>query len=135
MKVLIIYSTRHGSTKKVAERIAGHFDKADVVEVSSHRKNDPDPKSYDLVIAGAPVYTASVDRKLRDYLRIHADQLERIPLGLFLLCITKNTIEEEYFSAAFPENQRRSALETAVFGGEILLSRLSVFERVSVRNG
>jgi menaquinone-dependent protoporphyrinogen oxidase len=76
MRVLVLFATHHGQTHMIAVRIAellrargAHVHLRDVAD------EDPDPASYDLVVAGAPVQLSKHDRRIGDWLARHAEAL------------------------------------------------------------
>jgi flavodoxin len=105
MKTLIVYYSRSGTTRKVAEALAGIL-KAEVEEISekrkrggpigwlksgyeASRKKSPsiadlkhDPASYDLVVIGTPVWAGTLASPVRSFLEQHAGSIKRA--GFFL---------------------------------------------------
>jgi len=86
MKTLVVYYTRTGNTRIVAEKIAGIL-KADIEEIlepgregwntaskvlfrkGTEIKYKKDPKNYDLVVVGTPVLAWAVAPPIRTYLK------------------------------------------------------------------
>ncbi|MFO7792222.1 MAG: flavodoxin [Candidatus Saliniplasma sp.] len=99
MKVLVVYYSRTGSTKKVAESISKRLD-CDIEEIDdnknrkgiigflislyealTHKKpeiKDPkkDPKKYDIVILGTPVWAHRMASLVRTYLDLMEDRID-----------------------------------------------------------
>jgi flavodoxin len=65
MRIKVMYYTRSGNTKKVAEAIAEEFD-------TNEEKLPPAfmPERDDLLFIGAGVYMGNADSKVRDFIRI-----------------------------------------------------------------
>lgn len=82
-RALLVYATRHGSTREVAEAVAGElrgaFTEVDVHEVRSA----PSPAGYDAVVVGGPMIMGW-HRGARKYVRRHRDRLEGAPFALFV---------------------------------------------------
>ena len=85
-KILIIYGTTQGQTRKIALYIAeklsakGHsvgvFDSED-----SH--SSVHPKNYDAIIVGASVHVGSYQRRLRKWVQVHSQDLNSVPSAFF----------------------------------------------------
>jgi menaquinone-dependent protoporphyrinogen IX oxidase len=82
-RALLVYATRHGSTRDVAEAVAdelrARFSEVDVSEARSA----PPPDGYDAVVLGAPMIMGW-HRDARRYLRLHRAQLEAVPFAVFV---------------------------------------------------
>ncbi len=104
-KTLVVYATRTGTTKAVAEALARELN-ADLAEIVDRKKRlgpvgvvlagvdailgrqtdieevEFDVASYDLVVIGTPVRVTTMCRAVRTYL---TDQKERLPATAFFL--------------------------------------------------
>lgn len=83
MKVLVAYSSKHGATAGIAERIGERFTargfNADVIDI---RKN-PDPVEYDAIVLGSAVYIGSWQKQAVAFVHAHVPQLRVRPVWLF----------------------------------------------------
>ena len=83
MRVLLAYSSKHGATAEIAERIGDRLRVAgyevDVVEAGTVRDVEP----YDAVVLGSAVYMARWGRDARKLLGGQADKLATRPTWLF----------------------------------------------------
>lgn len=101
MKTLVVYFSRTGTTKKVAEKIASEIG-ADIEEIKEEKPrkgflgymrsgreatlkskpkiDDPlkKPKEYDLVIIGTPVWSWGVSSPVRSYINLVKDDLKGV---------------------------------------------------------
>jgi menaquinone-dependent protoporphyrinogen oxidase len=82
-RALLVYATRHGSTREVADAVAaqlgGHFADVDVREAAEA----PPPAGYDAVVIGGPMIMGW-HRDTEKYVKRHQDQLVSVPFALFV---------------------------------------------------
>jgi menaquinone-dependent protoporphyrinogen IX oxidase len=78
-----VYATRHGSTREVADAVAGElrtaFTDVDVREASAA----PGPGGYDLVVIGGPMIMGW-HKAARKYVRRHRGALAQLPTAFFI---------------------------------------------------
>ena len=77
MKVLILYDSKYGNTKTVAENILESLKQVEEVEVDITYIKDTDPHSvisYDALIIGAPNHMASPSRAMKSFI----DKLSKV---------------------------------------------------------
>ncbi|RLA50653.1 MAG: flavodoxin family protein [Gammaproteobacteria bacterium] len=76
MKTLIVYSSKSGNTRKLAEAVSSLSPgKSDIKSV----QENPDPKGYDLVVLGFWLQAGKADPRSSEYL----EKLENVKLFLF----------------------------------------------------
>ena len=82
-RALLVYASRHGSTREVADAVAEElraaFAEVDVREARSA----PPPAGYDAVVVGGPMIMGW-HKDARKYLKRHKDQLSDVPFALFV---------------------------------------------------
>ena len=82
-RALLVYATRHGSTREVADAVAeelrGAFAEVDVHEARSA----PSPAGYDAVVVGGPMIMGW-HKEARAYLKRHRGELGDVPFALFV---------------------------------------------------
>jgi flavodoxin len=106
MKTLVVYYSRTGNTKKVALDIAKNL-KADIDELKDKKKRgffgvwlkgareamkesssevvfSKDPKDYDLIVLGGPVWAWNLIPPIRKYLEENKNKIKK--LGFFVTC-------------------------------------------------
>ena len=82
-KVLVVYATRHGSTKETAEGVAEELRAAGAEVELCEASSAPAPDGYDAVVVGAPMIMGW-HKEARRYVRKHRDALARVPFALFV---------------------------------------------------
>jgi len=80
--VLVVFATRNGSTRQVAEDVAETLrDEGVRVDCLPARDVRGPLRAFDLVVLGAPLYNGRWHREARRFLKYHRDQLP--PLAVF----------------------------------------------------
>ena len=80
---LLVYATRHGSTREVADAVAEEL-RATFAEVDVHEaRSAPSPAGYDAVVVGGPMIMGW-HKDARSYLKRHRGELGDVPLALFV---------------------------------------------------
>ncbi|WP_042355926.1 flavodoxin domain-containing protein [Bacillus rubiinfantis] len=133
MKTLIVYCSSHGTTEKavglLSENIAG-----DVLAVDLKRdKIFFNLQEYDAVIIGGSIHAGEIQRRIKQFMRKHLEELLDKDVGLFLCCMRDGEIAIEQFNHSFPLELRKNAVALGLFGGEFLVSKMNFFERQVVK--
>ena len=114
MKTLILYATKYGATREIAERISKHMDSAVLHDLK--QADVPALANFDCVIIGSPLYAGSIRKEVKAFLAQHADQLRGKTLGLFLSGMAPAD-EQKYFADNFPPEILQAASATSLLGG------------------
>ncbi|AJC71719.1 hypothetical protein X802_05720 [Thermococcus guaymasensis DSM 11113] len=88
MKACVIYATRRGSTKRVAEVIAEELKRMNVEVRLMDVNENPPVEDCDLLILGAPVYYERPLPEIRRFIEFH-NGLRGKKVALFILCIAE----------------------------------------------
>ena len=130
-KVLVVYSSKHGSTREIAlcigERLRAGGLNPDVRDVAAV----PDPSAYDAVVLGSAVYMGGWRREATEFAHKHFAVLAARPVWLFSSGpLAEPSLEEPRHLA-----EVRAALnprEHRVFAGALDTSKLSLPERIVI---
>jgi menaquinone-dependent protoporphyrinogen oxidase len=82
-KVLIVYASKHGSTREIAEAIAGELRVSGCAVDCCEAHEAGRPDGYDAVVLGSATYIKRWRREARRFLHHHRDALAQRPLWLF----------------------------------------------------
>jgi len=101
MKILIVYGTTEGQTRKIA-----HFmevilkDGGHDVTVADASETPPSPASYDAVIIGASIHIHKYQAAVVHYINHNIDVLTKKPGAFFSVCLAiASDLEEEHKEA------------------------------------
>lgn len=128
MKLLIAYSTKHGTTAACVERLTKAL-RGIEIHTACLETETPNVREYDLVLLGGSVYFGRFRPALRRFLKEQHDLLMEKPLGLFWCC--GRTEDHEYYGEKlFPRSLRERAFAQIFFGGTLRLREAGLWERI-----
>lgn len=128
MSTLIAYSTKHGATRKYAEALAQEFS-GPVTVVDLAKNPAVEPASFDTVVIGSAIYAGQAQKEVREFCARNLEVLRQKRLGLYICCWFQDQADRQ-LAATFPPELLSAATAKAALGGEIILTELSLFERL-----
>lgn len=128
MNTLIIYATKHGSTKRCAELLSSKLTgKVDLCNIKEDKV--PELTAYDKVIIGGAVYAGSIAKELSGFCTKNLHILKEKKLGLYICCMNKKETDKQ-LNTAFPQELLNCAIVKKSLGGEFRLKEMNFFERL-----
>jgi menaquinone-dependent protoporphyrinogen oxidase len=128
-RVLVAYASRKGSTREVAEAIAGRLEEDGLRTVLQPARDRVDLRAFDGVVLGGALYTGRWHRDARRFLRRHRRTLTTLPVAVFGM--GPATDDEHAMGASLGQLERALArtpdfvpVAVAIFGGVIDPARL-----------
>ena len=129
MKLLIVYSTKNGTTESCVKHLISVLKGLDVTTVCLERDTAPDLTEYDMVLLGGPVYFGKFRPALREFLKKNEDTLCQKKLGLFFCCGLAHDMEY-YMEKLFSQRLRDAAFQTLYFGGLLKIEGCGWMDRI-----
>lgn len=129
MKILIAYATKAGSTAEVAAEIGRVIEskggcQVDVCPVGKLNGVD----GYDAVVIGSAIRAGKWLPEATKFVEKHRDTLGRVPVALFIVCLTlsEDTEENRRTVAAYldPVRQVVQPVDVGLFAGAMDYSKL-----------
>ena len=114
MKTIILYATRHGAAKEIAEKIASQWEGATLCDLQQNA--NPSLDEFDCVIIGGPLYARNLLKPVKDYARSQEPALLEKRLGLFLSGLGAEGADR-FFNTNFPHSLLKKATVKAFIGG------------------
>lgn len=140
MKILIIYGTTEGQTRKIS-----HF-MEDVLKGDGHdvtvadaSEMPPAPSWYDAVIVGASIHIHKYQSAVVHYINRHVETLNSMPGAFFSVCLAvASDLEEEHNEARkittdFLENVGWNPLMTTQIAGALKYTQYDFFKRIIMK--
>lgn len=131
MKTAVIYTTKHGTTEKVAGMI-NNLASGGVDLINLKKVKDINLNQYENVIIGGSIHAGKVQNSIAKFCKQHNNELMKKRLGLFLSCMEEDKAQEQ-FDNAYPETLRKHAISNKITGGEILLDQMNFLEKYIVK--
>ena len=131
MKILIAYTSSHGTTAKCAEMLSKYLEsKGEITLVDMNKDTAPMPDEYDAVLLGSSVRFAKISKKLKRYIKDNSQTLNGKHCGVFMCC----GIPEEFESYAKEQLPKGFApsLNTVYFGGELKPKAVKGIDKIFV---
>ncbi|MFV0397729.1 MAG: flavodoxin domain-containing protein [Bacteroidales bacterium] len=135
MKTVIIFSSKHGTTAKVAQMISDKIkENNDITLIHLDGKNGISLENYEKIILGTSVYAGKPSKKMCRFCEKNRSVLENKLIGLFVCGMYhKPDVMEEELKNAFPSYLHRVAKTAAFLGGEFRLEKMNFLERLIVK--
>ena len=126
MKTLILYATKYGAAREIAEKIAKNIDGAEIYDLKQN--NIPSFDNFDCVIIGSSLYAGSIRKEAKIFLSQNAGAFQGKNIGLFLSGMAESG-EEKFFESNFPAEIVRSAKAADILGGVFDPEKAGFMER------
>ncbi|MFE3867906.1 flavodoxin domain-containing protein [Flavobacterium sp. LS2P90] len=140
MKLLILYGTTEGQTRKIAyfmEAIlqnAGHQ-----VTIADTTAEPPAPEEYDAVIIGSSIHMHKYQSAVKHYIRKHVPELNQMPGAFFSVSLAAASgLEDEHrevqkITTDFLEQTGCKPLMTSQIAGALKYTEYDYFKRLVMK--
>jgi len=113
MKTLIVYGTKHGTTKKIVDILKAKI-QGDVQLHDAKKRFEGDLNDYDVIIIGSSVYVGKINKELKNFVESNTKEIIEKKIGVFL--VSGDTKEIESYYQNFPEEILKKAATKGYFG-------------------
>jgi menaquinone-dependent protoporphyrinogen oxidase len=125
MKGLVVYGTRYGTAKEIAEEIAKTLknENVDVSLFNAKQIMDHSISAYDLVVVGSGIKMGKWTKESKNFLKNNPNILSNKKVALFVSCGAANTEksraegQEKYLDNISKEYLTNEPVATGLFGG------------------
>ena len=134
MKTAIIYTSKHGTTAKVAQMIAGRLTDSPVSLIDLKKDKHPDIRSFDGVILGTSIYASASSKTMQRFCKENIETLKQKRPALFVCGMEPDSAKQQQELAnAYPDELYQSAVSRQFVGGEFLFEKMNFFERAIIK--
>jgi menaquinone-dependent protoporphyrinogen oxidase len=130
MKTLILYATKHGAAKDIAERIAKLIPDSVVCNIKSD--SIPVLDDFNCIIFGTSVYAGKIRKEASAFLANHEVDLASKHLGLFLSGMSPQE-DSQYFPTNFPKMVLDAVVVKSLLGGAFNPETANFFEKLIMK--
>lgn len=140
MKLLILYGTTEGQTRKIAHFIeailhnAGHQ-----VTIADTNAEPPSPQDYDAVLIGSSIHMHKYQSAVKHYIKKHVADLNQMPGAFFSVSLAAASgIEDEHrevqkITTDFLEQTGWKPLMTTQIAGALKYTEYDYFKRLIMK--
>ena len=133
MKTVIIYATKHGATKKVADTIATKLS-GEVAVINAKDAKSVDIETADRAILGGSFYIGSLQKSLKNFVNVNLDALLKKRIALFFCA---GAPDAKTFDPMLIKNIPAQILDVALFKGnvgyEYNLEKMNFIEKFMIK--
>ncbi|MEO5905187.1 MAG: flavodoxin domain-containing protein [Saprospiraceae bacterium] len=129
MKNLIVYMSHHGTTRKVALKLAQNLGESSSTVIDLGAEEVPNIAAYDTILIGGSIHFGRIQKKIQNFCTLNQSDLLHKQIGLFLCAIENYEMKSE-FEHSFPEKLRNHATACGIFGGELVFTKMNLIEKI-----
>lgn len=137
-KILVAYATRAGSTAEVADAIGKKLAAGGAMVDVKPVKKVQSIGSYQGVVLGSAIRRGAVLPEVTDFVKSHKDELGKIPVAYFIVCmiLREDTEESRKKAASYLDSLRAevNAVDTGMFAGKLDYSKLNFVDAFVVEH-
>lgn len=132
-KTAIIYTSKHGTTEKVA-RLVAQKSEGKIALMSLEQNSNNDIDTFDIIILGTPIYAGTPRKAMTNFCKMNQEKLLEKTIGLFICGMEPGLdIRNKQIINAYSEPLRQHAKTATFLGGEFLFDEMNFFERLIVK--
>lgn len=140
MKLLILYGTTEGQTRKIAHFMeailqnAGHQ-----VTVADSSAEPPAPEGYDAIMVGGSIHMQKYQSAIKHYIKKHVAELSQMPGAFFSVSLAVASdmddehLEVQKITADFLEQTGWKPLMTSQIAGALKYTEYDYFKRLIMK--
>ena len=139
MKILIVYGTTEGQTRKVATFLKDEAEKlGHQVTMADTTQNPPAPVGFDVVLIGASLHMHKYQSAVFHYVKNNAEALNKLTSAFFSVCLSimadDKTVEELHeITATFLTDTGWVPVDIEQVAGALLYTKYDFFKKLIMR--
>jgi menaquinone-dependent protoporphyrinogen oxidase len=140
MKILIIYGSTEGQTKKIANFLKKEVESmGHEVSVADANEKPPKPSGYDLTLIGASVHMHKYQSAVLHYVKTNVEALNKTPSGFFSVCMAtasgdaESLKERDEVTAVFLKDTGWKPAWVEQVAGALLYTQYDFFKKLIMR--
>lgn len=135
MKTLLAYASKHGTTRKAAEKLAGQLEgEVKIINLKERASRNVRIEDYERVIVGGSIHIGKIQKSVRKFCQANLEKLLEVKqLGLFICCAEEKEKALEQMQNAFPAELLEKAAAKGLFGHEFNLEKMSFISRAMIK--
>lgn len=132
MQILIVYASRHGCTRKLAQRVAQELGKGTRL-IPVRDVTPADLQSCGTIIIGCSVHAGRIQARIRKFVTRYQSALLVKRIGIFLCHMDEPEEARKHLQNNLPPELLEHAQAVGLFGGEFDLAKMNFLEKWIVK--
>jgi menaquinone-dependent protoporphyrinogen oxidase len=125
MKTTIIYTSKHGTTAKVAKMVAERLTGNQVSVIDLKKEKYPDIHSFEGIILGTSIYAGAPSKTMQRLCKENIDTLRQKRLALFVCGMELDeTKQQQELANAYPQELYEYTVTKCFAGGEFQFEKM-----------
>ncbi len=134
MKTAIIFSSKHGTTAKVALMLAEKLGRENITLINLIKEKCNNLNSYDAIILGTSIYAGRPIRKTKKFAKKNLKILKTKKIGLFICGMDPGEDKHiEKMKTAYSQELINHSIAKYYLGGEFIIEDMTFFERMIIK--
>ncbi|HEY8390275.1 MAG TPA: flavodoxin domain-containing protein [Clostridia bacterium] len=129
MNTLVVFSSKHGTTRKCAQTIADRI-KSDLVDCTSKQIN---LNNYSRIILCTPIYFGGITGEMKRFFKKHKEELDKRSVVLLTCGLGGAQNAQATVDRFLDKFNLKNKINHEHLGGEIMWDSLNFFERVIMK--
>lgn len=129
MKVLIIYSTKYGTSEKCAKLLKDKLN-GEVELINISKNSEVDLSKCDKIIIGGPIYMGTMQNKITEFCNANIETLKNKKVALFACSMFGGEKGEENMKNNFSNELKNIVVSMKLFGGELNIDKMKFIDKV-----
>lgn len=128
---LIVYATRHGTTKEYAKKLFQYLNgNVDLCSLNERADSLPDLSVYSTIVIGGSIHYGKNNKLIIDFMKNNLEVLKTKRLGLFVASYYDGERGLEQLHNAYPAELLERAVVSDFFDGELLYPKMNYWEKL-----
>jgi len=134
MNTAIIYTTKYGTTEKVAQVIAERLAGDQISLINLKKDKHPNINSFDGIILGTSIYAGTSSKIMQSFCKKNMVALVQKRLAIFVCGMEPDpTKQQQELTNAYPDELLQHAVFKCFAGGEFLFDKMNFIERAIIK--
>ncbi|PAT02185.1 hypothetical protein CI105_02240 [Candidatus Izimaplasma bacterium ZiA1] len=125
---LIVYASKKGATRKVAQMIKDNKENIQLVDINEKL---PNLNEYENIYIGTPIYIGMINKKIKKLINENLEILLTKKVNIFLVGMNEKELENTIINN-FPKSLREKSIIVHV-GGAYYFNKLNFFQKLIVK--
>lgn len=133
MKTLILFTSHHGTTEKLANQLAIDLEINNKYVKNFKKNKQLDLSQFELIIIGSSIHAGSIPTDFQKFLLKNLNILLTKKIAIFMCGMEKGEKLNKEFENNFPKELRDISIANGLLGGEFLFEKMNFLEKLIIK--